>query len=286
MCRLLIVRPAVQNETNIYFNDLVKALALASYNADNKDGFALLTEDNKTFRTLDFKKYLNKIDNLKPQKVVLHLRKATTGSINEGNIHLWKVGNYIIAHNGQVMRYKWRDSLKDEDKTDSLEFFEENQEYFERAFDSLSEADLKELLRVMEDYTLKGVYFVRDTKRYLELLTYERPIRLAKFYFKNGEVYHVLSSKKDVVEDFKKLAVIRERTKRNYLFLVKEKIIEKPLSILKEIKNIDVVKEGEESKYTGNIFTKIYPEELLVRESYEKPYYYSSIQIGNRKYYW
>jgi len=81
----------------------------------NPHGFsfhAVINNDNDiVIRTLDGKKYISELKNVTKMPLLLlhvHLRLASAGSISEQNIHMWKVNDYHISHNGSVSQFAGR----------------------------------------------------------------------------------------------------------------------------------------------------------------------------------
>jgi len=198
----MIVRPSLKNKRNLLFGNLIKSLALVSYNLDNKDGFGVLMENNITHRTLDFEEYLKVLKGIKPQKIVMHLRKATVGKVCQRNIHLWNEDGFIIAHNGSVGGFYYDMEKKE---TDSLLFFRKYKDLFKEIFLSKDEKLIEKLISKVKEEILKGVYYVRDTYNELEMILSTDKFYIGKISFSLfRESYFILSSKKDVLEDLKK----------------------------------------------------------------------------------
>jgi len=277
MCRLIIIRPSKKNKRNEYFNELVKSLALASYNTNNRDGFGLLSEDNQIFRTLDFKKYTKKIDDLQPQKIVLHLRKATEGEITERNIHFWKfkteITEFTGAHNGSVLfHYNLATELEDRELySDSYRFMYEYRHTISNALTYKDKYYTERLLKKAETTKFSGVLFIRDLNNDIEMLMTSRYFTLAKIKIKN-ELYFVMSSKKDIIENFKSLAGIKKTIKKRWLFYEFEDEVLEPLKITKKTKISYKVIEPK-NDYQLWIFTKNYPEKLVLTDKIDSSSY-------------
>ncbi len=101
------------------------------YAYSNPHGFAIRVDDKVVMRTLDIDKYKNFIINSRSEiedsmLVHVHYRYATSGRIDENNIHLWKVGRYYASHNGSIPGYG------NMEISDSLSWFLENEEDIEK----------------------------------------------------------------------------------------------------------------------------------------------------------
>ncbi len=118
----------------------------------NDDGAFLYNSlTSEIIKTLDYDEFKKKLNNLKIDDNTLlhmHLRKATSGSVSEQNIHGWRFENYICSHNGSYlnfddddedygkyytyskfyMDFKKSKSIKEklDDNSDSYEFFNKN----------------------------------------------------------------------------------------------------------------------------------------------------------------
>ena len=146
----------------------------------NRHGFsfhAVMGEDDVVLRTLDPKKYLGELENLmkkSPRLLHIHLRLASAGAVNEENIHMWKVANYHVSHNGSVAgfacaseplyQYLYRSSSRphlpcSNAKSDTRQLIESSD--FVKAIDSL-DSKPKELWRVLTKYGFYGVMFMTN----------------------------------------------------------------------------------------------------------------------------
>jgi hypothetical protein len=79
----------------------------------NSHGFsfhAVINNNDIVLRTLDGKKYISELKNVTKMSLLLHihLRLASAGAVSEQNIHMWKLGNYHISHNGSVSQFASR----------------------------------------------------------------------------------------------------------------------------------------------------------------------------------
>jgi predicted glutamine amidotransferase len=267
----MIVRPSLKNKRNLLFGNLIKSLALVSYNLDNKDGFGVLMENNITHRTLDFEEYLKVLKGIKPQKIVMHLRKATVGKVCQRNIHLWNEDGFIIAHNGSVGGFYYDMEKKE---TDSLLFFRKYKDLFKEIFLSKDEKLIEKLISKVKEEILKGVYYVRDTYNELEMILSTDKFYIGKISFSLfRESYFILSSKKDVLEDLKEKGGFKKAFKKKWLFYkfkeekyVVDNLLKKAEISIKELKN------------GFYMFTQKYPEELICFKKIKKynylGYYY------------
>jgi hypothetical protein len=81
----------------------------------NRHGFSVYTlrsdGEELVLRTLDFEEFKRFVEENVDDNVIthIHFRQATSGSINEKNIHMWRVecgaSYYYVSHNGYVERY-------------------------------------------------------------------------------------------------------------------------------------------------------------------------------------
>jgi len=80
--------------------------AINRYARINKDGFSIWTSDNIYVRTLDFNEFLLAQTMARKSEIIhTHFRLASQGAVNLENVHMWKVGNYYVSHNGYVGKY-------------------------------------------------------------------------------------------------------------------------------------------------------------------------------------
>jgi len=96
-------------------NVIDKILSVIDYEAQlNHHGYSIhyVSYDREyVLRTLDYKKFreeLEKLLNTPFRLIHIHLRLASAGSIDEQNVHMWKVGDYRVSHNGHVSSYGYR----------------------------------------------------------------------------------------------------------------------------------------------------------------------------------
>jgi len=96
-------------------NVIDKILSVIDYEAQlNHHGYSIhyVSYDREyVLRTLDYKKFRDELEKLlnTPFRLIhIHLRLASAGSIDEQNVHMWKIGSYRVSHNGHVTAYGYR----------------------------------------------------------------------------------------------------------------------------------------------------------------------------------
>jgi hypothetical protein len=100
------------------------AKILATEQASNKQGtgsYCFNTEgDEVSYNRSMSETWSDMVDNLNKFDVVnYHFRQATEGIVDVSNVHYWKEGIWLFAHNGIIGKFGEKDK-----KSDSLEFFE------------------------------------------------------------------------------------------------------------------------------------------------------------------
>jgi hypothetical protein len=138
----------------------------------NRHGFsfhAVIGDDDVVLRTLDRGTYLNELKNItekSPRLLHTHLRLASAGVINGENIHMWRVANRYISHNGSVALFAHYPSepylyhLHQTDrpaKSDTLQLIESPE--FINAL-NLLDSKPRELWNVLKKYGFYGVMFM------------------------------------------------------------------------------------------------------------------------------
>jgi predicted glutamine amidotransferase len=80
----------------------------------NKHGFSIYTVrdgEERVVRTLDFAEFQSFVEkNVDDNEIIhIHFRQATSGAVDEKNIHMWRVNcggsYYYVSHNGYVGKY-------------------------------------------------------------------------------------------------------------------------------------------------------------------------------------
>lgn len=87
----------------------------------NDDGFGVIYADaedkkSKVYREVEYSPAAM-ADAAKAQFSIVHLRASTGGTVTKENVHLWRIGNWVFAHNGTVTK------LRDDKMADSYVFF-------------------------------------------------------------------------------------------------------------------------------------------------------------------
>lgn len=96
----------------------------------NHDGaFLFNSSTGEYIRTLDYEKFKKILARqvLGSGYIHMHLRLASSGSVNESNIHGWQIGDYLCSHNGSYYGGSRLSAListlVQNNNADSLEFF-------------------------------------------------------------------------------------------------------------------------------------------------------------------
>ena len=103
MCfNIIIFNPSKSNLMNI-FNSIEK------YARINNDGFSLVSFDPfMHLRTLDLNEYKATLPSVVNAKLIhIHFRAGTSGTVNINNVHMWKVSDFYVSHNGYVGEYSF-----------------------------------------------------------------------------------------------------------------------------------------------------------------------------------
>jgi len=88
----------------------------------NGDGFAVVGKE--VLKTLNPRLASKAVREADLGSLVAHFRIATTGKVNEANIHWYEEDGWNFMHNGTIYKYSsYGVGAKDEDETDSLQFF-------------------------------------------------------------------------------------------------------------------------------------------------------------------
>ena len=122
----------------------------------NNDGFSIWS-NSVYLRTLNFNDFRMAEEKAIRSKIVhIHFRKASSGSINNNNIHMWKISDYYISHNGFVGRFMESHLLR--------WFSYESFEPYENVFYTATESDTYQLVHQAEfeeylnERNWKGLY--------------------------------------------------------------------------------------------------------------------------------
>lgn len=90
----------------------------------NSDGFFLRQEDFM-LRTIDDRVAKKHIREIPLNNLMLHFRMASSGLVNEDNVHGWDFGDWTFLHNGTIPDLVDYTLRATQAKTDSLKLFEE-----------------------------------------------------------------------------------------------------------------------------------------------------------------
>lgn len=127
------------------------------YYPSNPEGLGFY-DGKKLFKTLNIISYTKEISNINSNFCFFHLRKATHGTVSEGNSHPYKLGNWICGHNGTFRLYS------NNDKTDSFVFFQKIHKSLEKfEFDKIEK-------KLVEHTGLYSIIFCYNTKYNLLLV--------------------------------------------------------------------------------------------------------------------
>lgn len=157
----------------------------------NDDGYSIWTSNGVYLRTLkeeEFKEFLmEKRGEIKSAKVIhMHLRAASAGSVSQENIHMWKVGNYYVSHNGHFFgsyrvysyyRYNRHEEgwyhyfgynrvrvRVEEGKSDTLKFLEKKE-----VKKAIEKENWKELLKLIKKENGWGVFFLTSENKVIAI---------------------------------------------------------------------------------------------------------------------
>jgi predicted glutamine amidotransferase len=207
---------------------------LLVYARYNRDGFSVYLVDNKeekTYRTLDFEKFVEFLkDNVKnPQLLHMHFRAASSGTVSIKNVHMWRVENgdndseyFFVSHNGFVHKfsrvcyvppniYYWSRVIPITSKT---KVKKELEEIVEKDIDSdtlqfIRTEDFRNALfrdlnlfnEVLEKYSFWGVLFATNRKR-IVAISYGKPMHIilsnSVLYFSNEDITSSVARKKKI----------------------------------------------------------------------------------------
>ena len=201
-----------------------------SYNDDGAFLYNSLT--SQIIRTLDYNEFEKKLENLKINNNTLlhmHLRKATSGSISEQNIHGWRFDNYICSHNGY---YGMSFSKKElNDNSDSYEFFNKNKDAInEEDIDNIdvdnffgvaycNSLDSSKLLIISKHKTAK-LYYLKS----LVIISNESLDSLMSQYYEVGDFKFKMTVPKTEIEnkvvllDTNSFKILKQREIRDYYY--------------------------------------------------------------------
>jgi len=228
MCfNVVIINPRKRDIRAQVFNLLV----YAHYNRDGFSVYFVNNKEEKTYRTLDFEKFVEFLkDNVKnPQLLHMHFRAASSGTVSIKNVHMWRVENgdngseyFFISHNGFVHKfsrvcyvlpniYYWSRAITITSKT---KVKKELEEIVEKDIDSdtlqfIRTEDFRNALfrdlnlfnEVLEKYSFWGVLFATNKKRVVAI-SYGKPMHIilsnSILYFSNEDITSLVSKKKKI----------------------------------------------------------------------------------------
>lgn len=122
MCFIASIRK-IGKEPNEDAEKAIKSMLLYKATA-NPDGFALV-DTKEVLRTLNIREAIQKVREHDLELLLTHFRIATTGAVTLDNVHWYEIGDYNFVHNGTIWQYSsYGTTAKEEEKTDSLQFFE------------------------------------------------------------------------------------------------------------------------------------------------------------------
>jgi len=203
----------------------------------NDDGAFLYNSlSSQIIRTLNYNEFEKKLENLKISNntlIHMHLRKATSGSVTEQNIHGWQIGNYICSHNGYYgySYYYSMSKSKLDDNSDSYEFFSKNAEAINNEdIDKIdtdgfygvaycNSLDSKKLLIISKHKTAK-LYYLRS----LILISNESLDNILSQYYTVGDFKFRLTMPKAEIEnkiillDTNTFKIIKQRDIKDYYY--------------------------------------------------------------------
>jgi len=161
MCfNIIIFNPSKSNLMNIFGS-------IERYARINNDGFSLVSFDpHRYLRTLDLNEYKATLPSVANAKLVhIHFRAGTSGTITLDNVHMWKIHDFYVSHNGYVGEYsffytpytdpavKWTKNINSD--TYELVHSKEFQELIENR-------DWKELIKFLNKKSFYGVLLMNN----------------------------------------------------------------------------------------------------------------------------
>ncbi len=197
----------------------------------NHDGAFIYNSTNRQYvRTLDYDKFKKILlrQTLSNGYVHMHLRLASSGAVNESNIHGWAINDYLCSHNGSYYSGSRistpLSTLTQNNNADSLEFFTKFKNEINQG--KLSKIDLtgfygvayctpkgndSKMLLISKNKSIK-VY------KYHELLIFSNesldfiysPLEFAGFKFDNIIKTELLNE--ILLYDFKKLRIVKRKS--------------------------------------------------------------------------
>ena len=103
MCfNIVIFNPSKSNLMSVFDN-------IERYARINNDGFSLISFDPfvhlRTLNLDEYKAILPRVTNAK--LIHIHFRAGTSGTVNIDNVHMWKIKDFYVSHNGYVGEYSF-----------------------------------------------------------------------------------------------------------------------------------------------------------------------------------
>lgn len=90
--------------------------------ANNEGFFVSSLSDKRQIRTMDKQQAETLLEQVNLNGLIVHARSATTGLINQDNVHGWQIEGWQFVHNGQVFT-GYTSTIAVEKDTDSLVLF-------------------------------------------------------------------------------------------------------------------------------------------------------------------
>lgn len=175
MCVILSV---YQKTPRKNFEILKKIEQFSESNRDGAGIVGLSLTDNR----LEINRKL-KLKDIKVEKILanfeivnIHLRNATSGKVNESNVHFWRKGNWLFCHNGVLSDYEKLATEKDKEASDSLILF--NKMIETKCLNDKDDISIKKINKLFKTLSFWGrlviinvktkrVYYFGDFKAYM-----------------------------------------------------------------------------------------------------------------------
>lgn len=137
---------------------------LAEFGNSNPDGTGLLTikEDGSVEIRRELEIPTNELlQAIKDNPFTsIHFRNATTGEVNNDNIHFWKIGNWAFCHNGSAYT---KEEMKDLGLCDSFVFF--RQLIKTKCLKNNGKIDIEKTKKLIDAISFWGRFLIINTEK-------------------------------------------------------------------------------------------------------------------------
>ena len=241
----------------------VPIMNLMDYASYNRDGFSIYMVNNnkeKVYRTLDFKSFTEFVKHnvYNNELVHMHFRMASSGTISQKNVHMWKLVKdedskryYYVSHNGTVSRYsniyyldpklvEWYrgvygmklneivELLKENIESDTLSFIRSE------AFQKCIFGNLADLEKILNETGFYGVMFLTNPYEVLAI-SYRKPMYVlisnSVLYFSNTNIENEVSRVRKIYGFNFRVALSTVITNQVVVFDVKRMNVKKTIKL-------------------------------------------------------